>query len=389
VSETSLDSILGLASRLVATPSCAGIDSPDAVLTLIGQWFAEAGLACRLLTDADARPVAALVEITGRAPGPLLCLDACIDTAPAGDPATWATPPFSGALSGQKLLGRGAADSKAGVAILAHVARDLAAEGLPRGALHVLFDADEHTGRFGGARAYLAAVARRPDGATLGYPGNDAIVAGGRGFLRSRVHFGGRAAHSGAVGDRGVNAIGRAAAFALAVERQAFPATHDPAFPFGPAATVTRIAGGEGFSIVPDRAACEVDIRLTRAFDGSRARDWLAVLGRQVDPGCRVEEIDHWPAYVTEPEAPLVAAFATAAADAFGRALPVEVSPLSNIGNLLAAEGVPTICAPGVGHANIHAADEAAEIESFLPVYRMYREAALRFLTDRAHSARS
>ncbi|MFO1079879.1 MAG: M20/M25/M40 family metallo-hydrolase [Reyranellaceae bacterium] len=382
MAEPPLDSLLRLASRLVATPSCAGIDPPDAVLALIGRWFAEAGLECRLLTDAEGKPVATMVEIVGRASGPLLCLDACIDTAPAGDPATWSTSPFSGEISGNRLRGRGAADSKAGVAILAHVARDLAAEGLPRGTLHVLFDADEHTGRFGGARAYLAAVARRPDGATLGYPGNELIVAGGRGFLRSRVHFGGRAAHSGAIGDRGVNAIGRAAAFVLAVEQQGFSVAHDAAFPFGPAATVTRIAGGEGFSVVPDRATCEVDMRLTRSFDGAQARDWLGGIAREADPGCRIEEIDHWPAYVTEVQSPLVAAFATAAQRAFGRALPAEVSPLSNIGNLLAAEGVPTICAPGVGHANIHAADESAEVDTFLPVYRMYREAALKFLSE-------
>jgi acetylornithine deacetylase/succinyl-diaminopimelate desuccinylase-like protein len=41
---------------------------------------------------------------------------------------------------------------------------------------------------------------------------------------------------------------------------------------------------------------------------------------------------------------------------------------------------VPTVCAPGVGFANMHAANESASIESMAPVYAMYCDAALRFL---------
>ncbi|HMG52099.1 MAG TPA: two-component regulator propeller domain-containing protein, partial [Kofleriaceae bacterium] len=48
---------------------------------------------------------AVLVEIAGAAPGPVLCLDACIDTAPAGDPGQWSAPPFSGVVQDGRLLG--------------------------------------------------------------------------------------------------------------------------------------------------------------------------------------------------------------------------------------------------------------------------------------------
>ncbi|WP_421995759.1 M20 family metallopeptidase [Reyranella sp.] len=375
-----LDSIVALAARLVATPSCGGIDSPEPVLAVAHDWLRDNGLAPRLLHDSDGRPVAVLVEIAGAAPGPLLCLDACIDTAPAGDPGLWRDPPFSGAVREGRLLGRGAADSKAGVAILAHVARDLAHAGLPHGGLHILFDADEHTGRFGGVRAYLDAVARPPDAASLGYPGNDALVAGSRGFLRAVVAFAGRSAHTGAADRSGINALAKAARFTLEVESATFDAPADAAFPFGPAATVTRVEGGEGFSVVPDRATCSIDIRLTRTFDGARAADWLAATVAAVDPAARIETIDHWPAYVVAPDRALVRSFAGAAARAFGRTVPVEACGPSNIGNLLAARGVPTVCAPGVTFGNMHAADEWADITSIAAVYAMYRDAALRFL---------
>ncbi|MBM3649444.1 MAG: M20 family metallopeptidase [Alphaproteobacteria bacterium] len=376
----SLDSIVRLAQRLVATPSCGGIDLPEPVLRLIHGWFVEQGVPARLLADAGGQALAVLVEIAGAASGPTLCLDACIDTAPAGDAGQWHAPPFSAALRDGRLFGRGAADSKSGVAILAHVARQIAHDGLRRGTLHVLFDADEHTGRFGGVRAYLADLARPPDAVSLGYPGNDAIVVGSRGFLRAKVRFAGKAAHSGAIERTGVNALDKAAAFTLGVAQAAPPSEPDADFPFGPAATVTHLDGGEGFSVVPDSATCHIDIRLTRAFDAATAAAWLDGLVRGVDPAGRIETVDSWPAYLVAADHRLVRSFAAAARAAFGRPLPTEVCGPSNIGNLLAARGVPTICAPGVGFGNIHAADEWADVGSMAPVHAMYVDAARRFL---------
>ena len=110
--------------------------------------------------------------------------------------------------------------------------------GLPRGALHVLFDARIRPLR---RRARLSdAIARPPDAASLGYPGNAGVVAGSRGFLRARLRFAGVAAHSGDAERRGVNALTKAAAFALKLADPVFPDAADAAFPFGPAATVTR-----------------------------------------------------------------------------------------------------------------------------------------------------
>lgn len=381
-----VESIVELASRLVATPSCAGIDAPDAVLEVARRWLAENGLRPRLLRDGEGRPVAVLVEIDGREPGPVLCLDACIDSAPAGDPEQWTEPPFAGAVQGRRLLGRGAADSKAGVAILAHVARQLARTGLPRGAIHLLFDADEHTGRFGGVRAYLAAMSRLPDGASLGYPGNDCVVIGSRGFLRARITFFGKAAHSGEAERSGINALTKAAAFTLKVAETRLPTRPDPAFPFGPAATVTRLEGGEGFSIVPDRATCHIDIRLTRAFDEASAARWLEEIVHAVAGQARIDTVDHWPAYLVDADAPLARSFTQAASRAFGRPVQADVCGPSNIGNLLAAHGVPTICAPGVSFGNMHAANEWADIDSIAPVYAMYCDAARRFLSSIAQA---
>lgn len=366
----------------MATPSCGGIDAPGPVLKVAHEWLAANGLKPRLLNG-----VAVLVEIVGNAPGPTLCLDACIDTAPAGDPDQWRDPPFSGAVRDGRLWGRGAGDSKAGVAILSHVARHFRDNPPARGTLQMLFDADEHTGRFGGVRAYLDTVPKLPDAVTLGYPGNDCVVRGSRGFLRAKVYFSGVAAHSGDSERRGVNALTKAASFALKLAEARFPDLVDEAFPFGPAATLTHLDGGQGFSVVPDLATCHVDVRLTRAFDAAAAAHWLQEIVHAADREARIETVDRWPAYLVPRDHALVKSFAEAASAAFGRTVPADVCGPSNIGNLLAARGVPTICAPGVSFGDMHAANEWSEIASFAPVYAMYCAAARRFLTTGTSAA--
>jgi succinyl-diaminopimelate desuccinylase len=377
----SLDSITSLASELVRRPSRGGIDSPEPVLREAGRWLAAHGLEPSYLTDAAGATVGLRVRHVGAEPGPILCLDACIDTAPFGDETRWSRPPASGHVDGERLWGRGAADSKTGAAILAHVARDLVREGsVRRGGIDLLFDADEHTGRFGGVRAYLAALERKPDAALLGYPGNDELIRGSRGFWRVRLQVAGRAGHSGASDGEAINAIGRLARLVTRLEEAPLPAEPAGPFAFGPRVTVTGIEGGEGFSQVPDRARCSLDVRLTPGFDARAAERWLEAL---VDPATtRIEAVESWPAYIVPESEPLVTAFQAAGADAFQRAIPLAVCGPSNIGNLFASHAIPTICGLGVTAANVHGTDECAVLSSIPAVHRGYLEGTRRFLAS-------
>ncbi len=384
-----VDSIVDFAARLVRIPSRAGLDPPDAILDCAADWLHRHALAPVRLLDAEGRPVAILLRIDGRAPGPAILLNACLDTAPFGDENRWRAAPTSAVIADGKLWGRGAADSKMGVAILAHVARFLTSPpGLSRGSVHVLFDADEHTGAFGGVHAFVGQASPMPQAAVLGYPGDDSLTNGSRGFLRVRVHVRGRATHSGAVGDRGVNAISKAAALVAAIDRNPPHGEPDNVFTFGPCATVTRIEGGEGFSQVPDSAVCNVDIRLTPGFEHDAAQAWLRTIIEAIDRDIaspspsRIEPVDHWPAYAVDAGHPLVASFLRASRKAFGRDMPALVCGPSNIGNLLAAHGVPTICAPGVACGNVHGTDEYADLSTVGSVYSMYCAAVLDFLRD-------
>lgn len=378
--QADVDGIVALAAELVRLPSRAGADSPVPVLEALGRWLSANRLEPHTLTNGAGETVGLYVRMDGRETGPILCLDACIDTAPFGEPTLWSRPPASGVIADGRLWGRGAADSKMGAAILAHVVRDLVAVGaIGRGGVDLLLDADEHTGRFGGARAYLAATGRRPpDAAVLGYPGNDELIRGSRGFHRVRLVVAGRAGHSGATDRDSINAVGKLARLILALEEAELPAEPGGPFAFGPRVTVTQIDGGEGFSVVPDRAACSVDIRLTPGFGGDAASRWLAPIVERFE--ARVEPVDSWPPYLVPESDPLVRSFQSAGALAWGRDVPLAVCGPSNIGNLFAAHGIPTLCGLGVTAENVHGTDECALLESVGAAWRGYFEGARRFL---------
>src|SRR5439155_8384175 len=115
-------------------------------------------------------------------------------------------------------------------------------------------------------------------------------------------------------------------------------------------------------------------------FDAAAAMRWLEAL---VDPRTtRIATVESWPPYIVPELAPLVVAFQAAGTEAFARAIPLAVCGPSNIGNLLAAQGIPTICGLGVTAENVHGTDECALVASIGAAYRGYREGALRFLSS-------
>jgi len=107
------------------------------------------------------------------------------------------SPTTTATVQGGWLGGPGAADCKTAVAIFSHIGVGIAARAEElAGSLTLLFDADEHTGRFGAVRSYVASAAP-PDGVMIGYPGLDEILVGARWFWRARLQVSGQSGHSG------------------------------------------------------------------------------------------------------------------------------------------------------------------------------------------------
>lgn len=376
-----LDSIVELTRTLVRVPSVAGRDGLGPMVGAVEGWLTRAGVPSRRLGDSG-RPLGLVATLEGREPGLVVVLDACLDTAPVGERAGWSVEPFGAEIVDGRLFGRGVADSKVAIALFAHLAAELAQDGPAAGTLHFVFDGDEHTGTFGGIRQFLGSETRQPDFVAIGYPGNERIVRGARGFYRATLRTYGSEGHSGGAHELpGGNAIVKMAHLVARLSALELPASDTTGFPLGPRLTVTAVEGGRGFSQVPGLCRFQVDIRLTPHWDEAWARELVAGAVALVDrefPTRRatsIQELESWPAYELAPDHPAVRVLEGAASLELGRPVGSAVAGPSNIGNLLAVYGIPATAGFGVTYGNLHAADEWIALETVAPVYRAYRRA--------------
>ncbi|MCX5053091.1 MULTISPECIES: M20 family metallopeptidase [unclassified Streptomyces] len=378
--------VVALAQELIRRPSRAGIDDYEPVLAALEDWLGARDLPCRRLHDGTGRPVALLVEVAGGRPGPWWALDACVDTAPYGDEGAWSFPPDRGDVVDGWLRGRGAADSKLAAAMFCRIAADLHGRAADlHGGLAVLLDVDEHTGGFGGARAYLADPdAVRPAGVMIGYPGPQEVVVGGRGLWRATIAVHAASGHSGSRRTT-VGAVSRAARLVQLLEEAELPDAEGE-FPLPPRLTVTYCHGGEGFSVVPDLCELGVDVRTTPGFDARAAEELVRAAAAELDrrlPAPRptgITEVAVWPPFrLAEDEQPAAALLEAAAAE--GLTVRAKTAGPSNIGNLLASAGIPATAGFGVHYEGLHGADERARLTDLPAVHAVYRRAVLDLLT--------
>ncbi|MEU7017237.1 M20/M25/M40 family metallo-hydrolase [Streptomyces sp. NPDC046385] len=380
--DNTMRSVVSLAQELIRQPSRGGVDDYGPVLGVLEKWLAGHAVPHRRLHDEAGALVGLLVEVAGEHPGPWWTLDACVDTAPYGDTDRWSFPPASGEIRDGWLLGRGAADSKLAAAMYCHLAANLAAR--PHtfsGGLAVLLDVDEHTGNFGGARAYLAdRQAVRPAGVIIGYPGMDEVVVGGRGLWRAAITVHAPSGHSGS--SRAVTgAISRAARLVCLLDTAELPGPDaSSGFPLGPKLTVTAFHGGQGFSVIPDRVDINLDVRTTPEFDAHHAETLVRKVVAEVDAELStpipttVTEVASWPAFRLEEDEQPAAALLTVAR-ATGLDVRAKTAGPSNIGNLLARHGIPATAGFGVPYEGLHGIDERASLAELPDVYAIHQQA--------------
>jgi succinyl-diaminopimelate desuccinylase len=397
---TTAHSLLDLTQTLVRIPSCTGHDSPESVLEAIGGYLTTSGIEnFQILRSDRGEPLAAWGLIECGRPGPTYLLNAPADTAPAGDVSTWLHSVLGGDVDGGWLYGRGSADSKAGIAVFCHVAREIRKLAATlRGRLLLVFDADEHSGGFEGIKRAVLLSGRRSGeaesplaGAFIGYPGHDRVIVGCRGFFRAIVSVHGVAAHSGASKRQGVNAIARAVKLMEILDAQGKDSGKsggltDADFPLPPTVSVTAIHGGEGFSTVPDLCTLNIDCRLTphadRAWADRRIAQAVATLDLEAPdvPRSQIERLEGWPAYRLAPDAPIVEALQLAARRVLGRTLPMDIAGPSSVGNYLATEHIAATSGFGVRHRNLHAADECIDVATLEPTFAVYLDAVQQLL---------
>lgn len=173
----------------------------SAVLDCLEAWLAPLGFRCsRLPFGEGAARVDNLYARLGEL-SPHFCFAGHADVVPAGDEAAWSAPPFAAEARGGRLIGRGAADMKGGIAAFLSALAQTPMP--PPGSVSLLITGDEEGVAVNGTArvlAWLEEQGERIDDCLVGEPTcrerlGDTIKIGRRGSLNLRLTVSGIAGH--------------------------------------------------------------------------------------------------------------------------------------------------------------------------------------------------
>ena len=172
------EDIIKFTKQLVRIPSQSETDGEKAVAKAVFDKLASFGFKPRIIGSAIHPSVICGI---GKGKEKTVWLESCLDTVPAGDKKLWEYPPFAGKIIGNKMFGRGVADSKIGIALFCYLAKELAGDKNFGGNFFLGFDADEQGGGFTGIKE-ITKIAPKADVCILGYQGMNEISIGARGW---------------------------------------------------------------------------------------------------------------------------------------------------------------------------------------------------------------
>ena len=308
--------------------------------------------------------------------GPSLMINVHLDTVGVGGmPA-----PFSGDHRDGKVFGRGAQDTKGGMAAVLAVAQAIAEEDLRLdGDLVLAFVADEEHESIGTA-ALLESV--RTDAAIVIEPSDLDVVIGHRGFGIFRVETHGRMAHGGRP-DLGVDAnlhMGQVLVELDRLRREWSTTRVHPAL--GPASLhVPVLEGGRHLFVYAD--ACHADVEC-RSIPGQTReetqKDLQAALGRVRE---RVTEFEAtvqlvlWrPPYEIDPQKPLVRTALAAVEEITGRPGRLEHHGWWEDSGLLGEVGTEAVILGPTG-GGLHTEEEWVDVDSVVHLAGILRRIVL------------
>lgn len=329
------------------------------------------------------------------APGPTLVFNGHLDTFPVGDEGTWTVPPLEGTLKDGRLLGRGVADMKSGVACEILAVRALAAaRGQLGGRIVLSLVGDEETGGSFGTGYLVANVPEARGDAVLNADAGSPTVLrfGEKGYLWIELQAEGRASH-GAHPHKGVSAIDALIRAITAIKTLEGPAPEVPAqvraavdaagaragADSGEIRNLTAVTvnvgvieGGEAFNLVAGRALARLDVRIPAGLSVAEMQKRIA--GRLTSvSGVSFTIMSSFEPAWTDPDHPIVRLALKNAAEASGEDVHLNYRLGYSDCRFYRRAGMPAIlCGPNAH--NLGGPDEAVAVED---VHRVFRTIAM------------
>jgi acetylornithine deacetylase/succinyl-diaminopimelate desuccinylase family protein len=359
-------------------PAYEGGAGEGASADFVQRFFSARGIETSMDDVWSGRPNV-IARLPGRDAARRVVLEAHLDTVSVKG---MTIPPFEPRIEGGRLFGRGACDTKGGLAAMMEAVASVHADGLtPPCEVWLAAVVDEEFSFRGVAKLCEGLVAHA---AIVAEPTELRVVMASKGVLRWRIRVQGRAAHSGKP-HLGINAIEHMARVVLALEQEHHRLAADVHPLLGPATlNVGRIGGGVQVNIVPEDCVIEIDRRL---LPGEIVADVLAGYQALLDGLQRVHPtlraIMEPPMLIDEAlETPADSAVVRLATSLLAErgldARPCGVT-FGSDASKLSRQGVPSIVfGPGsIDHA--HAAVEFVPLAEVEIAMGFYRDFILRF----------
>ncbi len=302
--------------------------------------------------------------IKGTGNGPVLLLNAHIDTVPAGDLSQWDHDPFGGELSDGMIYGRGAGDDKGSVCAQIMAATMIKRANIPlKGTLLINPVSDEEANSCRGAKWLRDEGILKPDLAIIGEQTDNTIAVAERAVVFLRITIHGRACH-GAMPWEGSNATIHMADLIHALNTQLLPEVQQIKHKYLPSTTLsaTHIYGGHQVNVIPETCTLEIDCRLVPGVsEGYILRSLDDILCRLSEHGQRfqyeieVTNSENGVLTDTDPGHPLIQAMTTSLEEVTGRPAELTGYKQASDGRVFAKLGIPIAIFgpgdPGLGHS--------------------------------------
>ncbi len=333
----------------------------------------------------------------GSGSGKKLLLDGHMDTVTPGDLSAWHHDPFGAEIVDGVLYGRGAMDMKGSLAAMIYGVKALLDSGVRlSGDLYLAIVVQEEPSEGASIKAMMEESGLEPDFVIIGEPSGLNVSPGHRGRVAIEVSVHGRSCHASSP-EEGVNAIYSAARMIFSIELLPAQFLSDPSLGSG-SISVTSIHSIETGSrnVIPDLCTFVVDRRLTLGETVEKALGEIqqVIVREAANAEAKVVEYDEetytgyklhvreaYPAWLMQPDHPLVKSALKGAARALGfkpKLVPWRFS--TDGAYTMGVAGIPTV-GFGPGEEKLaHTADENIRVVDVLKAAEAYAYMAVEIL---------
>lgn len=365
-----LDTLCDLIRINSVNPAYAKGVPESAIQRFVYDFFERAGIAVETREVLHGRPNV-IAKIPGADPDRRLLFEAHVDTAGIEN---MTISPFETVILGDRLYGRGACDTKGGLAAMMHALANIKRSGIvPTCDVWLAATVDEeHSYR--GVLGLCEGL--RATGAVVAEPTDMRLVVASKGCLRWRMVMKGRAAHSSKP-HLGVSAITPMARLIVALEEEALElAAAQHPLVGAPTLNVGVIQGGAQVNIVPEECYIEIDRRLIPGEDIGKIEQYYRLLPHRLEqryPDVKVTHVPllaDWP-METSADSHIVAA-AAAVLDKNGLSPQAVGVPFGSDASKLTRVGIPAIVLGPGSIDQAHTADEYVPLDAVLTAVKVY-----------------